>query len=81
MPTAMKNSPSSSPLNGSMSISSSCRYSDSASITPARNEPSAIDSPRLSMSAATPSTSSSAKPMKTSRWPVFATTRSSGRSR
>ncbi len=79
MPTAMKNRPSSSPLNGSMSSSSSCRYSDSASITPARNEPSAIDRPTLSMSAAMPSTSSSAKPTKISRWPVLATTRSSGR--
>ena len=39
MPTAMKKSPSSSPLNGSMSSSSSWRYSLSASITPATNAP------------------------------------------
>ena len=36
MPTAMKNRPSSKPLKGSMSASSSLRYSLSASSTPAR---------------------------------------------
>ena len=41
MPTEMKNSPMSSPLKGSMSASSSCRYSESASSTPAMNAPSA----------------------------------------
>ncbi len=80
MPTAMKNSPSSSPLNGSMSSSSWWRYSDSASITPARKAPSAIDSPTRSIMAATPITSSREKPTKTSRWPVPAMTRKSGRS-
>ena len=45
MPTAMKNRPSSKPLNGSMSVSSSRRYSLSASSTPARKAPSAIDRP------------------------------------
>ena len=44
-PTAMKNSPSSRPLNGSMSLSSSWRYSLSASTTPARKVPSAGDRP------------------------------------
>src|SRR2546430_656737 len=67
MPTAMKNRPSSSPLNGSMSSSSSCRYSLSASITPARNAPSAIDSPTHAISAAVPRTSSSVNPTNTSR--------------
>jgi hypothetical protein len=45
MPTAMKNRPSSRPLKGSMSVSSSRRYSLSASSTPARKAPSAIDRP------------------------------------
>ncbi|MCK7496163.1 MAG: hypothetical protein MZW92_38440 [Comamonadaceae bacterium] len=45
MPTEMKNSPSSRPLNGSMSVSSAWRYSELASSTPARKAPSAIDRP------------------------------------
>ena len=73
MPTAMKNRPSSSPLNGSMSSSSSWRYSLSASITPARKAPSAIDRPTDSISAAVPSTSSSEKPTNTSRRRASAT--------
>ena len=78
MPTAMKNRPSSSPLNGSMSSSSSWRYSLSASITPARNAPSAIDRPTHSISAAVPSTTSSEKPTNTSRRRASATKRSTG---
>ena len=67
MPTAMKKSPSSRPLNGSMSASSSWRNSESASSTPARNAPSDIDSPIFSMISAEPTTSSSAAAVKTSR--------------
>ena len=63
----MKNSPSSRPLNGSMSSSSSWRYSLSASITPARKAPSAIDRPTACISAAMPMTSSSETPTKISR--------------
>ena len=40
MPTEMKKKPSNSPSNGAMSASSSCRYSDSDSSTPAMNAPS-----------------------------------------
>src|ERR1041384_1896754 len=79
MPTAMKNRPSSRPLNGSMSSSSSWRYSLSASMTPARNAPSACDSPAHSISAAVPSTTSSEKPTNTSRSRACATKRSTGR--
>ena len=73
MPTAMKNRPSSSPLKGSMSSSSSWRYSLSASITPARNAPSAMDSPADSISIAMPITTSSEKPTNTSRRRASAT--------
>ena len=45
MPTAMKNRPSSRPLNGSICASSSWRNSESASSTPARNAPRPIDQP------------------------------------
>ncbi len=80
MPTAMKKSPSSSPLNGSMSTSSSIRYSDSASSTPAMKAPRPIDSPTDCVSQALPTTSSSASATKISRAPTFATIRSTGRS-
>ena len=59
MPTAMKNRPSSGPLKGSMSVSSSRRYSLSASST-ARKAPSAMDMPTSCISAAMATTSSSA---------------------
>ena len=66
MPTAMKKRPSSSPLNGSMSVSSSRRYSLSASSTPARKAPSAIDRPTASMSAAVATTTSNDAAVKIS---------------
>ena len=66
-PTEMKNRPSSRPLNGSMSLSSSWRYSLSASTTPARKVPSAGDSPTCCMSSAMPTTSSSAAAVNDSR--------------
>ncbi len=80
MPTARKNSPSSSPLNGSMSVSSAWRYSESASSTPAMKAPSAIDRPTLCISSAMPTTSSSENDVNISRMLVRAITRSTGRS-
>ncbi len=81
MPTATKNSPMSRPLNGSTSVSSAWRYSEPASRTPARNAPSAMDTPAAAMSCAMPTTSSSVNPVNTSRRPVRATMRKSGRVR
>mmetsp|Transcript_22395 Transcript_22395/g.88655 ORF Transcript_22395/g.88655 Transcript_22395/m.88655 type:complete len:375 (+) Transcript_22395:3126-4250(+) len=80
MPTAMKNSPSSRPLKGSRSVSSSRRYSLSASSTPARKAPSAIDRPTACISAAVPSTSSRAAAVKISGVLLRAIQRSAGRS-
>ena len=45
IPTDIKNSPSSSPLKGSILACNSWRYSESASSTPVKNAPSAIDKP------------------------------------
>ncbi|MDT4828760.1 hypothetical protein FQZ97_621570 [compost metagenome] len=80
MPTAMKNSPSSRPLKGSMSVSSSRRYSLSASSTPARKAPSAIDRPTNCISAAMATTSSSAAAVKISGVSLRAIQRRIGRS-
>lgn len=80
MPTAMKNSPSSKPLNGSKSASRAWRYSDSASSTPARNVPSAMDMPTAFISKAIAMTISNADAVKISRCWVAATIRSSGSS-
>ena len=80
MPTAMKKRPSSSPLNGSMSVSSSRRYSLSASSTPARNAPSAIDRPTAFISAAVATTSRSDAAVKISGVSLPAIQRSAGRS-
>ena len=80
MPTAMKKRPSSSPLNGSMSVSSSRRYSLSASSTPARKAPSAIDRPTAFISAAVATTSSSDAAVKISGVSLLAIQRSAGRS-
>ncbi len=81
MPTAMKNRPSSRPLNGAMSLSSACRYSELASRTPARKAPSAIESPASDISSAMPRTSSNANAVNTSRTFAFATSRNTGRVR
>ena len=78
-PTEMKKRPSSRPLNGSMSDSSSWRYSLSASTTPARKVPSAGDSPTVSISQAIATTSNSATAVKTSRSRVSASRRNTGR--
>ena len=80
MPTAMKNRPSNRPLNGSRSVSSSRRYSLSASSTPARKAPSAIDSPTDCISAAVATTNSSAAAVKISGVALPAIQRSAGRS-
>ncbi len=79
IPTAMKNSPINSPLKGSMSVSSAWRYSELASSTPARKAPRPIETPTGSIICAMPTTSSSAKPVKTSRSPVRAMHRRAGR--
>ena len=81
MPTAMKKRPRSRPLNGSMSVSSSRRYSLSASSTPARKAPSAIDRPTAFISAAVATTSSSEAAVKISGVSLLAIQRSAGRSR
>ena len=80
MPTAMKKRPSRRPLNGSISVSSSRRYSLSASSTPARKAPSAIDRPTASISAAVATTSSSEAAVKISGVSLRAIQRSIGRS-
>ncbi len=77
-PTAMKNSPSSNPLNGSRSLSSSCLYSLFARITPARKVPRAGLSPTRLIRAAMATTISRAEAVKSSRSRVRATTRNSG---
>ena len=79
MPTAMKNSPSSSPLKGSRSVSSSRRYSLSASSTPARKAPSAIDRPTDCISAAVATTSNNEAAVKISGVALPAIQRSAGR--
>ncbi len=80
IPTAMKNRPSSRPLNGSMSVSSSRRYSLSASSTPARKAPSAIDRPTNCISAAIATISSSDAAVNISGVLLLAIQRSRGRS-
>ena len=79
MPTAMKKRPRRSPLNGSMSVSSSRRYSLSASSTPARKAPSAIDRPTAFISAAVATTSRSDAAVKISGVSLLAIQRSAGR--
>ncbi len=59
-PTEIKNSPRSNPLKGSMVVSNSCRYSLSASTTPARKVPSAGERPIADMARAIPMTSNRA---------------------
>ena len=63
-----------------MSVSSSRRYSLSASSTPARKAPSAIDRPSHCISVAMPTTSSSAAAVKISGVLLRAIQRSAGRS-
>ncbi len=65
-PTEIKNSPSKSPLKGSISVSNSCLYSLSASTTPARKVPNAADSPTSCIASAIPITRNRANAVKTS---------------
>ena len=74
-PTEIKNSPSKSPLNGSIVVSSSCRYSLSARTTPAIKVPKAGDKPIFSMAMAIPITSNRARATNTSCNPVPAINR------
>src|SRR5208283_4420240 len=66
MPTEIKKNPSSSPSNGAMSASSSWRYSDPDSSTPAMNAPSDGDSPPSVANVAAPTTISSETAVNTS---------------
>ncbi|KAG1085109.1 hypothetical protein G6F40_014285 [Rhizopus arrhizus] len=83
MPTAMKNRPSSSPLNGSICASSSCRNSESDNSTPARKAPRLGLRPASCMNQAVPSTTNRAVAVNTSGLRVRAmmlnTLRSTGR--
>ena len=79
MPTAIKKRPSSRPLKGSMSVSSSRRYSLSASSTPAKKAPRAIDKPTNCMSEAIPTTSSKDAAVKISGVSLLAIQPSTGR--
>src|SRR4051812_12939353 len=81
IPTEMKNKPNSNPLNGSMSASSSCRYSESASSTPARNAPSDMDNPTDVISSDVPMTTSNAAAVNISWMPAAEMTCSTGRNR
>ena len=66
-PTVMKNSPKSSPLKGSRSVSNSWRNSLLASTTPARKAPRAGDKPTTVISEEIPTTISSANAVYISR--------------
>ena len=79
MPTEMKKNPSSSPSNGAMSASSSLRYSDPDSSTPAMNAPSDGDSPAAEASNAVPVTMSNATVVNTSGVLAPPMARNSGR--
>ena len=79
MPTEMKNRPSSSPLKGSRSASSSWRNSLSASSTPAMKAPSEAERPARCASSAVATTVSSAAAVNTSLTCARATSRSAGR--
>ena len=78
MPTVMKNRPSKSPLNGWMSVSTWWRNSVSASSRPAKNAPSAIDSPAMLVRVAIPNVTRSVVATKSSALRVPAITRNSG---
>jgi hypothetical protein len=80
MPTEMKNRPSNRPLNGWMFASSSWRYSESASSTPARKAPSDMDSPTPLIRRDTPITTSNAAAVKISWILDWAMRCSTGRS-
>ena len=74
-----KNSPSSRPLNGSMVTSTSCRYSVSASSSPAMKAPSAMERPVRAATRPAPMTISSEAAMNSSSLLALATERIIGR--
>ena len=80
MPTEMKNSPSRMSRNGRMAASTWCRYSVSASITPARNAPVAIETPAAWDTHAEPSTTNNTASVKSSCRRLWAISWKSGRS-
>ena len=79
MPTDMKNKPSSNPLNGSILASSSWRYSESASSTPVKKAPNAMDKPIWPIKIDTPITINSATAVSSSDAPLEATNLKKGR--
>ncbi len=81
MPTERKNSPSRIERNGSTSASSSWRYGESASITPATNAPNAVLAPIICITPAAATTVNSAATMNISRSPSPPISRNSGRIR
>ena len=66
-PTVIKNKPSSRPLNGMRSVSSSCRNSLEASTTPAKNAPKAGDKPTSVIRKEIPTTINNANAVYISR--------------
>ncbi len=79
MPTAIKNSTRSNPLNGSISVSSSRCYSLSANSTPAKNAPNAMVKPANNINTAMPTTKSSDAAVKISGVMLRAIERKIGR--
>ena len=71
-PTVIKNKPSRSPLNGSISTSNSCLNSLSANTTPAKNVPRAGDRPIFCIMTAITITRNKAKTVNNSRKRVSA---------
>ena len=80
MPTEIRNTPSSRPLNGSMVTSTCRRNSVSASSSPAIRAPIAIDSPAAAVASPVARITSRQAAMNSSGLPVRATLRNSGRS-
>jgi len=72
-PTAIKNKPSKTPLNGSISLSNSWRNSELARTTPARNVPRAGLNPAIVMRSAVAITIKSAAAVKSSLRRILAT--------
>ena len=80
-PTVMKKTPSNSPLKGSSTLTSSWRYSLSASTTPARKVPSAAERPTQPINSAVDITSKSEAAKNISCRPVRPMARNTGRVR
>ena len=80
MPTEKKNTPSSSPLKGSIVASMARWYSVSASSRPATKAPNAIDRPAAAVTRPLPTATNSAAATNSSVEPAAATERNIGRS-